>query len=566
VSEEVNYQTERLDHLGIVAGVCREAGIAAWLDAQAGENRRVVSVGTAVVAMILNGLGFSNRQLYLVPQFFANKPVEHLLGEGITADMLNDDTLGRTLDWIYEQDPTTLFAGLALQARQRFGFKAERLHIDTTSFCVNGEYLPEGKTSNESIEEEKAEKETSEEEAIPIAITYGYSRDHRADLKQWMMGLATTHDGDIPIFMRPLDGNSSDKESISAIVTDVMTQLRETLPTDGQEPLAVFDSGGYSQANMTCYNQAKIKWISRVPETSTEAKAAIQEETADWHPLSDESGQYRVCIMDLPQGKERWVIVRTKAGKQAARQQMEKKVKKAQEQMEKKLWHLSKQEFACQKDAEAAWKQAIKGKPSFLTVSCIYQEEGRYQQKGRPKQDAAPDYTVWHVVGTLAIDQNEVEAQIHKQASFILATNVIEEQELSHEQVYVTYKEQGGVERGFRFLKDPLFLASSVFVKKPERVIALSFIMVLCLLVYRLAERLLRSQLAATEQTVPNQVNKPTDRPTMRWIFQCFEGIDLLHIRIGPRLQTQVLGLQALHRQVLRLLGPPYSQFYLISL
>jgi transposase len=558
VSEEVDYQTERLDHLGIVAGVCREAGIAAWLDEQVGENRRVVSVGTAVVAMILNGLGFSNRQLYLVPQFFANKPVEHLLGEGITADMLNDDSLGRALDWIYEHDPTTLFAGLALHARQRFGIKAEHLHIDTTSFCVNGAYLPEGKTTPET----STTPETTCEEAIPIAITYGYSRDHRADLKQWMLGLATTHDGDIPIFLRPLDGNSSDKESISAIVIDVMTQLRETLPTEEQEPLAVFDSGGYSEANMKRYNEAKIKWMSRVPETSTAAKTAIAEEATQWQTFSDGSGQYRACVMDLPQGKERWVIVHTKAGEQAAHQQVEKKVKKAQEQMEKKLWHLSKQEFACQKDAEAAWKQVVKGKPSFLTVSCLYQEEGRYQQKGRPKTDAAPDYTVWHVVGTLTIDQKEVEAQIHKQAIFILATNVIEEQELSHEQVYLTYKEQGGVERGFRFLKDPLFLASSIFVKKPERVMALSFIMVLCLLVYRLAEHLLRSQLAQTEETVPNQVNKPTDRPTMRWIFQCFEGIDLLHIRIGSRLQTQVLGLQALHRQVLRLLGPPYSQFY----
>jgi hypothetical protein len=50
--EEVEYQTERLDHLGIAAGVCREAGIAEWLDKRAGENRRQVSVGTAVVAMI----------------------------------------------------------------------------------------------------------------------------------------------------------------------------------------------------------------------------------------------------------------------------------------------------------------------------------------------------------------------------------------------------------------------------------------------------------------------------------------------------------------------------------
>ena len=88
---EESYLNERLDHLGIVTGVCREIGLANWLDAQEPENRQQVSVGTATVAMVLNGLGFSNRQLYLVPQFFANKPVEHLLGAGITAEMLNDD-------------------------------------------------------------------------------------------------------------------------------------------------------------------------------------------------------------------------------------------------------------------------------------------------------------------------------------------------------------------------------------------------------------------------------------------------------------------------------------------
>jgi transposase len=470
--------------------------------------------------------------------------------------MLNDDCLGRTLDWIYEHDPTTLFAGLALQARQRFGIKAKQVHIDTTSFSVSGEYLVEGQTNNEN---------QSEEEAIPIAITYGYSRDHRADLKQWMLGLVTTHDGDIPIFLRPLDGNSSDKESISAIVIDVVGQLQETLPEDQEDRLAVFDSGGYSQANMKRYNEAKIRWISRVPETSTEAKVALQEESTQWKELSDGSGQYRTSVLDLPQGKERWVIIRTKAGEKAARAQMEKKVKKAQEQWEKKLWHLSKQEFACQNDAESAWKQTTKGKPTLLVVTYTTQEEGHYEQKGRPKKDATPDSTVWHLIPTLSIDQQEVEAQIKKQASFILATNVLDDKILSHEQVYLTYKDQGGAERGFRFLKDPLFLASSIFVKKPERVIALSFIMVLCLFVYRLAEQLLRRQLTASSQTVPNQVNKPTDRPTMRWIFQCFEGIDLLHIRIESRWKIQILGLQPLHQRILRLLGPAFCQIYFFS-
>jgi transposase len=545
VSQEVEYQTQRLDHLGIVAGVCREAGIAEWLDKRAGENRRSVSVGTAVVAMILNGLGFSNRQLYLVPQYFENKPVEHLLGEGITADMLNDDCLGRTLDWLYEHDVTLLFAGLAWQARQRFGIKAHGLHIDTTSFSVSGEYAS-----------------SEEGDPVPIAITYGYSRDHREDLKQWMLALATTHDGDVPIFLSPLDGNSSDKESLSATVKAVMKQLREQLPEEQEQRIVVFDSGGYSEANMKSYNKAKIRCITRVPETSTAAKTALQQEYEQWQALSDGSGEYVARTMDLPQGKERWIIVRPHARLLAAKEQMEKKAKKTQEKWEKKLWHLSVRSFSCEKDAESAWKQAMKGKPSWLVATFTLRSEARHAHPGKPKKDASPQKIVWHLVPTVSIDESEVQAQIKKDACFIIATNILDEQELSHEQAITMYKEQGGVERGFRFLKDPLFLASSIFVKKPERVIALSFIMVLCLLVYRLAEHLLRCQLAQTEQTVPNQINKPTKRPTMRWIFQCFEGIDLLHIRMGSHWHTQILGLQALHHKVLCLLGPPYAHLY----
>ena len=67
---------ERLDHLGIVAGVCQEIGLAAYVVELGGPSQQQVRVGTATVAMILNGLGFSNRQLYLVSEFFATKPVE----------------------------------------------------------------------------------------------------------------------------------------------------------------------------------------------------------------------------------------------------------------------------------------------------------------------------------------------------------------------------------------------------------------------------------------------------------------------------------------------------------
>ena len=199
---------EHLNHLGIVAEVCREIGVAEWLDAQDPTSRQRVSVGTATVAMVLNGLGFSNRQLYLVPQFFADKPVEHLLGPGLSAADLNDDCLGRTLDWLYAHDVTTLFAGLALRARRAFGVPVTQLHADTTSFAVSGDYPPtEGDL-----------------DAQTIAVTYGYSRDHREDLKQWMLALVTSEEG-IPQFLQPLDGNASDKTTLLHVITELTRQL-----------------------------------------------------------------------------------------------------------------------------------------------------------------------------------------------------------------------------------------------------------------------------------------------------------------------------------------------------
>src|SRR5271165_1041624 len=157
-------KVERMDHLGIVAGVCDEIGLVDYFDALDTHWHARVSLGQAVKAMVLNGLGFSNRRLYLFPQFFANKPLEELLGPGITPEDLNDDCLDRALDWLFEHDVTTLFAGIAAQARARWGVRAQQVHVDTSSFAVEGEY---------AIEE-------GDLDANVIAVTYGYSRDRRA--------------------------------------------------------------------------------------------------------------------------------------------------------------------------------------------------------------------------------------------------------------------------------------------------------------------------------------------------------------------------------------------------
>src|SRR5260221_13711783 len=103
---------------------------------------------------------------------------------------------------------------------------------------------------------------------------------------QWMLALATTHDGDVPLFLRPLDGNSSDKDHLSAAVKEVMTQLRDQLPEEQEQRIAVFDSGGYSEANMKSYNEGKILGISRVPETSSAGKTALGGVEGRWQAPS----------------------------------------------------------------------------------------------------------------------------------------------------------------------------------------------------------------------------------------------------------------------------------------
>jgi transposase len=536
------YRTQRLDHLGIVAGVCREIGLAAWLDEQAVGSQQAVSIGTATMAMVLNGLGFSNRQLYLVPQFFATKPVEALLGPGITAAMLNDDCLGRTLDWIYAHDPTRLFAGIGYRARQIFGISRSEVHVDTTSFSVSGAY------------------ESRDDEAT-IAVTYGYSRDHRADLKQWMLALATTQEGDVPLFLRSLDGNSADKRTLIEVVEALADQFVAT--EDEEEPIFVADSGLYSAENMARLGQRGIVWVARVPETSIEARSVIDLAADDWQHTADGRTHWYRRSMTLAQGTERWVVVRTQSGEDHAHTSVQRRVDRERGTWEKRLWHLGHRAFACEADAQTALVRETTTLPPWFAVEATTLQQAHYARRGRPRADAVATPT-WSLQITLTVQPEHVEREWRRRACFIIGTNSPEHR--SDEDLIRIYLNQGSVERGFRFLKDPLFLASSVFVKKPERIVALGFIMVLCLFVYRLAEHRLRTRLQDTGQTIPSQLGKPTARPTMRWVFQLFEGIDLLTIRRGDALPQHIIRLSPLQEQILYLLGPPTHHLYASTL
>jgi len=131
--------------------------------------------------------------------------------------------------------------------------------------------------------------------------------------------------------------------------------------------------------------------------------------------------------------------------------------------------------------------------------------------------------------------------------------------------VIAGYKGQSAVEGGFRFLKDPVFFVSSLFVKKPSRIQGLLMVMSLALLVYSVAQRRMRNALARQHETVPNQIGQPVARPTLRWIFQLLEGINRVTFAVQGHVATLIEGLTDLRRKILQLFGQKVCQIYQIS-
>jgi len=143
-TEAYEYDTKRIDHLGIVAGICQEIDLVNMIDETLPTaSNRNVSCGEATLAMVLNGLGLTGRALYLMPEYMENKPVDVLIREDLVASDFNDDTLGRGLDELFQAGITEMFASIAAQAVTVYDLEIEFAHTDTSSFSLSGEYESE---------------------------------------------------------------------------------------------------------------------------------------------------------------------------------------------------------------------------------------------------------------------------------------------------------------------------------------------------------------------------------------------------------------------------------------
>ncbi len=545
--KDIEYETKRVDHLGIVAGICKQLDLIEMIDGSLPtRSERKVSCGQATQAMVLNALGLTGRALYLMPEYMKNKPVDLLVGEGLKAEDFNDDTLGRALDELFQADVTGVFANIAGKAVKVFDIEQEYVHVDTSSFMLHGEY------------ESEVAKEAVERGAVKIK--HGYSKENRPDLKQIVVTLITSQQSALPLWLEVLDGNSSDKKSFPVTVAAYCKELEED-----KLPWFVMDSASYSEENLGLWGEAK--WITRVPEISSAAKKAIKNcLTKEMKKVGD---GYRIHAMSSEYGqvKQRWLVVHSKKLEAKERKQLSKRLGKAKKAATSNLNKLRQSVFNCEADAMNAI-QVLNKKLKWHTIQAQYKCIKKYAHRGRPRKGEKPVMIGWKVEGRAIIQKERVADARQWLGRFLLATNELDTERLSDEGLLSVYKTQAqSVERGFRFLKDPMFFANSLFLKSPARIMAMIMIMGLSLLVYALAEREVRRQLKVCNETIPDQKGKPTQSPTMRRIAQLFEGIDLLEIHLdGHLIERRMVNLSQLHLKIIRLFGTEIEKCYLIKI
>lgn len=541
-------KTQIMDHHGLVAAVCRDLKVAEKLDKRIGSRdpRRIVSAGTAAIGMILNGLGFTNRRLYLTPQFFESKPIGRLLKEGIDAKDLDDHALGKALDEIAEYGASKLFGEISFEIALENNLLSQAANLDTTSLSVEGEY----------------DRETGDG---VMKLTHGYSKDHRPDLKQAVLSLVTSGSSAIPIWMEPLDGNSSDKKSFHETIKKVRDFQKQIKNCPDFKWVA--DSALYTKDKLL--KQTDYLWLSRVPETIKEARDLSEKPDKDivWklHEKGYKSASFESFYGEI---KQRWLLVYSQQAYNREKKTFEKKLKKQEEALNKALWHLGNQVFACEKDAEKEIGKLVKTYDYYNIEKSIVPIQ-KYKNRGRPKPGERAEVIGYQIESAIKIDTLKVEQFLNRKGRFILATNDLNTENFSDEKMLKEYKDQQHVERGFRFLKDPWFMVDSVFLKSARRIEALMMIMTLCLMIYNVAQHRLREALKKQNETLPNQLKKPIQNPTMRWIFQIMEGIGVVQLfkeNIIKPVKELISNLSELRKKIIRLFGITACQIYEISL
>jgi len=483
----------QVGHLPVVAQFCRRIGLAGVINA-AVPTEMNVDVGTVVQLMVLDTLS-GRSPLYRLERFARSVDTGLLLGKNIPAVAFNDTTLGRAMDAIYAVGTEQLFSQVAFRAARSFPLDMDmrHVHFDTTSVSVWGDYA----------------LCTNEEDQLQV--TNGHSKDRRPDLKQFLVKMLCIHHN-IPVVGGCESGNTSDKTINNAVLTNLSKYMAKHGLGKGAF-VYVADSAMVTPNNLQALGDNLF--ITRLPFSYKEAERVVLDalRKGAWIDVKTKAAgtrkaaKYRVCDMTVTVEEKiyRAVVVHSDAHDKRRQKKLERRLRESRESAEGALKRASKVEYFCREDAEAAAEKLRSEKALYHSCQCTVSEEATYARGRPPKNGERKVSRIRYVVDGEVVERSDEVTRIREASGcFVLLTNTPTKGEMAHSPtaVLMAYKEQQGIERNFGFLKDPL-IVNDVFLKRPDRIEVLGFILLTSLLVWNLMEHVMRQYLKRTDSIVP---------------------------------------------------------------
>lgn len=527
-------------HYPILSAFFKEYGLFQLFDSLLPKNRHFqVTHGQCILLFLCDCLT-ARTPLYLYTNLVERLDVEMIFGSGVKSSHFNEYAMGETLDAIQRFGESRLFALVLEHLRKLIHLDVTHLHADTTNFSVAGEYDDGGITPT------------------GLHITFGHAKDKRTDLKRWALLMIANAQG-IPVAMKTLDGNSSDKITI----IEGMKALQEALSSEEMtESIYIADSAFYTKENIVSF---RGNWISHAPEKLKEVKKYMVMKDLPFITCTEKEYQVYGFNSSYEGIKQRWVLVYSQQMYNRQEKTLQRNQEKQLKEAKSKAYHLQAQIFKCEPDALAAAAKIIAiyplleaSEPELSTKSVSM--DGK---RGRPKK--GEEVNSFSVCVTFTKDPLSLEQACSEIGKFMLVTNDFS---LEDEQILDMYKNQQSVERGFRFLKDGTLKLTPVFLKSPGRIQALSFVMCFSLMVYAIIENKLRESLSKQHETIHIQDTGPADyrdnaKPTLNKIFALFDNLSTTFITMPGG--DQMLIRSSLSQEVMKVLnflGSNYEQAF----
>jgi transposase len=473
---------------------------------------------------------------------------------------LKDDQLGRALDQLFLADRGTLLTEIVVAAAGRFEVRMDQLHNDSTSIKLTGQYR---EAKGRSLRGKQAPW-----------ITYGFSKDHRPDLKQLLFILTTSADGGVPVQFRCEHGNTNDS------TTHIATWEALRAVSGKDDFLYVADSKLCSFDNMMHIDRHGGRLVTVMPRSRKEDewfRKRVQTETIPWEPVWDRPNPRRkygprdrwyVYTSDLP-SREGWPVVWVMSTLLALNQQQGRleRIARAKEELndlDRKLQGPRARRRSHRQLADTVGE--ILGRlcvVDYLNVEIWTEEIHRFRQdrKGRPNKDTRyRRETKRRLRLRWTVDQDRIDYDEKSDGMYPLLTN---DRSLTAEQVLEAHKRQPNIEKRFQQTKTVHEIAP-VFLKNEGRIEALFFLYFIALLIQALIERELRRTMKREQiESLPlYPEERDCPRPTVLQILRIFNSPERhALLKDGETVQDFPPQLTDLQSQIIGLLGIPESAY-----